>query len=191
VYEPAEDTFQLLEALTIQPEDTVLELGTGCGLIALECARQGCSVICTDINPNAVKLTRKNIQQNRHLLKGTIEIRTGDLFTPIRKGESFSLIIFNLPYLPTSPDERIKGTGWFDIATDGGKDGLKVTKRFITELPKYLTKNGHVYIVYSTRSPRRTLEKYLINTGLKSEIITSNHYADETIEIHRLSFSKK
>ena len=140
VYEPAEDTFQLLETITVQPEENTLELGTGCGIIALECARQGSPVICTDLNPRAVELTRHNIKQNQHLLRGTIEVRHGDLFSPINKDERFTLIIFNPPYLPTKPHERIDT--WFDLATDGGKNGLAVTKRFITQLPRYLKKNG-------------------------------------------------
>ena len=41
VYDPAEDTFLLLEILKFDFNDTVLELGFGCGLIALDCARRG------------------------------------------------------------------------------------------------------------------------------------------------------
>ncbi|MCK4995751.1 MAG: hypothetical protein KAR55_02585, partial [Thermoplasmatales archaeon] len=48
VYDPAEDTYLLLDAIDIKKNDSVLEIGTGCGIIALECARIGANVICTD-----------------------------------------------------------------------------------------------------------------------------------------------
>ena len=69
VYEPAEDTFQLIEAIEVNKGDTVFEIGTGCGIVSLDCARIGAEVICSDINPNAVKLVKYNYQKNKPLLK--------------------------------------------------------------------------------------------------------------------------
>ena len=48
VYEPAEDTFQLLEAIHVNETDSVFEIGTGCGLIALECCHRGADIIQGD-----------------------------------------------------------------------------------------------------------------------------------------------
>ena len=78
VYEPAEDTFQLLEAIKMQKDDVVLEIGTGCGLVSLECARLGANVVCTDVNPLAVELTKKNYARNKSLLDGNVDVRCGD-----------------------------------------------------------------------------------------------------------------
>ncbi len=129
VYDPAEDTFLLLESIKINPGDSVFEIGTGCGLIALACACQSTRVVCSDINPFAVQLTRRNIERNRHLLKGDIEIRQGDLFSVLKSDERFTMVLFNPPYLPTKKSEKIGG--WFDKATDGGPTGLRQTKRFL------------------------------------------------------------
>lgn len=185
VYEPAEDTFQLLEAIKLRKEDRVLELGTGCGLIALNCVHQGAKVVCTDINPHAITLTRKNYQLNCQLIKGDVEVRHGDLFSVIRSDEYFDVIIFNPPYLPTRKEERIGGNGWFDVATDGGIDGLIVTKRFLKELSKHLSKNGCAYIVFSSLSNRAKLEKYASDAGLMSKVVSSRTYGDEKIDVYR------
>jgi len=182
VYDPAEDTFLLLDSLTIDPDDTVLELGTGCGLIALECARQGARVLCTDINPFAVKLICKNIERNRPSLKGSIDIRQGDLFSVLATEERFDVILFNPPYLPSTTKD--KSETWFDIATDGGRDGLKVTKRFLHDLPKHLTSSGKAYFIVSSLSPRETLERSLKKERLTARIVASQRFESETLDVY-------
>jgi len=187
VYEPAEDTFQLLEAIQVNKEDTVLEIGTGCGLISLDCARSGAQVVCTDINPYAVKLARRNCVRNRSLLIGSMEVRLGDLFSAVKTNEKFDIVIFNPPYLPTFPEEKIGGTGWFDVATDGGVDGLMVTKRFIDGIHKHLHKHGNAFFVFSSLADRTKLDTYLSDVGLHSKIALSRWFDDEQIDIYRLS----
>ena len=188
VYDPAEDTFLLLEAVDIKKDDSVLEIGTGCGLIALECARMGANVICTDINPFAVELTKKNYLMNQTLLNGNFEVRTGDLFSPILSSEKFDKIIFNPPYLPTKKEELTGGSGWFDIATNGGKDGLLITKRFLEEMSNYINKNGQAYFVFSSLSDQKKLKNYYTKLGLNAKIVLSNTFNDENIDICCLYF---
>jgi release factor glutamine methyltransferase len=182
VYDPAEDTFLLLETLQIDSNDTVLELGTGCGLIALNCARKGSRTICTDINPFAVQLTRRNIERNQLLLRSSIEIRQGNLFSVLHEKELFNVIIFNPPYLPTKKQEKVGG--WFDIATDGGQDGLRVTKRFILGLKKHLLKNGRVYFIFSSLSNRLKLEQYLKIERLSSWIVARRIFDGEELDVY-------
>jgi release factor glutamine methyltransferase len=190
VYEPAEDTFQLLEAIQIKKDESVLEIGTGCGLIALVCAQKGANVVCTDINPYAINLTRYNFEKNLSLLKGTLQIREGNIYSSLDKKELFDVIIFNPPYLPTSATDLVGGSGWFDISVDGGKNGLKITRRFIEGLQSHLTKMGRAYIVFSNLSDQKLLNKIIAKNNLKSEIINTYNYNDERIEIILLTIKK-
>jgi len=185
VYEPAEDTFLLLETLDVHPNDSVLEIGTGTGVIALDCARRGAEVVCSDINPFAVRLTRRNIERNRRLLKGSIEVRQGNLFFAVRSSERFNIIIFNPPYLPTTRMERIGG--WFDVATAGGRDGLLYTKRYLHGLRNHLLKNGHAYFIFSTLSGRTTLEKALKQERLRYEIPARRMFEGEELDVYRVT----
>jgi release factor glutamine methyltransferase len=185
VYEPAEDSFLLLESIMVHPEDSILEIGTGCGLLALACAYHGADVLCTDINPFAVQLTRQNIERNRTVLKGKIEIRQGDLFSVVKNHERFDLIFFNPPYLPTKKNERTDG--WFTIATDGGPTGLRLTKRFLHGLRMYLRPEGAAYFIFSSLSNRSLLEKYLKNERFSATIITSHRYDGEDLDVYRIT----
>lgn len=185
VYDPAEDSFLLLESLSITSNESVLELGTGCGLIALACAWQGAQVICTDINPYAVQLTRRNIERNRHLLKGTIEARQGDLFSVLRNDERFSKIVFNPPYLPTKNNEKIDT--WFDVATDGGLTGLKLTKRYLHGLRRHLQPKGVGYFIFSSLSNRSKLETSLKKERFSARILASHRYEREDLDVYQVT----
>jgi len=142
VYDPAEDTFLILDVLDFNTNDKIFEIGTGCGIISLYCAKQGANVVCSDINPFATDLVRENYENNRDLIKGSIDIRQGDLFSVLDQKEKFDITIFNPPYLPSKRGDKVGGTGWFDKAVDGGIDGLSATKPFIQKLSKRLEKNG-------------------------------------------------
>ena len=182
VYDPSEDSFLLLEFLKFSTDQKILEIGTGCGLISLEACRRGANVICTDINLFAVKLTKKNIENNKHILKGTIEVRKGDLFSVIRSDELFDLIIFNPPYLPTTKKEKIDK--WFDLATDGGNDGQFVIKRFIKDVKKYLNSSGRAYFIFSSLSNRKKLEDYLKEKSFTYNIVHNRRFDDETLDVY-------
>ena len=182
VYEPAEDTFLLVDALNIKPGDSVFEIGTGSGLIGLYCASLGADLICSDINPIAVELVKKNFLMNKEKILGSFEVRLGDLFSVLNIGDEFDIVVFNPPYLPTSKEEKVGG--WFDKAVDGGADGLDVTSRFIEGLSKYLKKDGKGYFVFSSLSNQEKLENILNKNGFNFEIIKRNKFDDEELGIY-------
>jgi release factor glutamine methyltransferase len=187
VYEPAEDTFLLIDSISINENQTVLEIGAGTGIIALSCAQKGATVICSDINPYAVTIIQRNINENRDKLKGSIEVRRGYLFQVLKKDESFDIIIFNPPYLPTRLDEKVDDGGWFDIAVDGGKTGLETTRRFLASVSQYLKPRGEGYYIFSTLSDKELLTAYIKEANLKDAVVSTLSFDQETIEVHKVS----
>ncbi len=137
VYEPCDDTFLLADAAldVVRPTDSVLEIGTGCGLIAKVVAGSAHSVIATDINPQAVK---------NATLNGVKAIQ-GDLFCDLNR--RFDLIIFNPPYLPTDTNVPCD---WLTQAWDGGAEGREVIMRFLAQIGGYLTNHGRVLMTISS-----------------------------------------
>ncbi len=184
VYDPAEDTFLLLETIDVKPSETVFEIGTGCGIIALVCAKKGAYVICSDVNPYAVSLTKKNIKQNQSKLKGGIEVRYGDMFSVLQPEERFDVIIFNPPYLPTSREE--KTGGWFDIAVDGGIDGFKLVKPFLRGISMHLKINGRGYFVSTSLVDQWKLENLIKKQGLTYKRIATQYMGEEDLYIYQV-----
>ena len=155
VYEPSDDTFLILDNLTVNENDQVLEIGTGTGIISIFAAKTARKVVSIDISPLAVECAQKNFELNDLLLKS--DIRLGDLFEPILPGEQFDVILFNPPYLPTDPQEK---DDHLTRSWNGGPSGREITDRFINNFDKFLKKNGRVLLIQSSlTNPDMTINK--------------------------------
>lgn len=139
IYFPSDDTYLLIKAARaeVKPADRVLEIGTGSGAVAKSVKEVTPDVLAVEINPHAAKYA--------HEVNG-IEVIRGDLFDPIC-GE-FDLILFNAPYLPTDPEERLDD--WLEYALDGGPTGREVVERFIREAPPHLSTFGRILLLISS-----------------------------------------
>jgi release factor glutamine methyltransferase len=156
VYEPAEDTFLIAEKMRVEEDDTVLDMGTGCGILAVLAAEKAKSVLAVDVNPYALQCAAKNAETNG--VKERIEFRLGELFQPIKQNERFSLILFNAPYLPSEPDEE---KSWIGKAWAGGRNGRKMLDRFVMDAPNFLAAGGRIQLVQSSLSDvNRTIEMF-------------------------------
>jgi methylase of polypeptide subunit release factors len=91
-----------LDLITVRrPAGRSLDVGTGCGVLALRTASHSAAVAAVDKNPRAVHLAAFNAQLN-----GLDHVRCleGDFFAPVQ-GEAFDLIVGNLPFV-MSPKTR-------------------------------------------------------------------------------------
>jgi len=184
VYEPAEDTFLAADCLAkiVKESDTLLDIGTGCGILAIVAARKVKKVIATDVNPHAVKCARLNAKINE--VGGKIEVRLGDMFKPIRKTERFDVIVFNSPYLPSSPKEQ---RTWIGRSWAGGPTGRQLIDRFINEAPHHLKRIGKILLVQSSLANiDETVEKFR-KGGLEAQVIAEKKVAFETIVVVQAS----
>ena len=175
VYIPSDDTFLLAENLEIKEGQSVLEIGTGSGLVSMYASLLTDDVTATDINYNALELAEKNFKLNNI---NTIKLEFGDLFEPV-KDKKFDVILFNTPYLPTDSDDIINDD--LNYAFDGGLDGRKVIDRFINQVSNHLNEKGIVQIIQSSLSDNdRTLDMFDSN-GFVAEIAESEKFFFEEI----------
>lgn len=176
VYEPAEDSFLLAENLNIFKSDIVLDMGTGCGILAIIAAKKAKTVLAVDINPFALNCAAKNAVSNS--VKEKIDFLQGDLFEPIRLTKNFSLILFNSPYLPSKPGEE---KSWIGKAWAGGRNGRKVINRFINEAPSFLMKKGRILLVQSSLSDEKKTLEMFSQRNMKAKVIAHLKFSFEKI----------
>ena len=177
VYVPAEDSYLLADNLEIKEGQSVLEIGTGSGIVAMYASRLTDRITVTDINFDACELARKNFSDNGI---EDIEILFGNLFEPV-ENRKFDVILFNTPYLPTEEGEVLDDT--INYAFDGGLNGRKVIDVFLNEVGNHLNDGGIVQLIQSSLSGNEeTLEK-LDGLGFIAEIAASEHFFFEDITL--------
>ncbi len=179
VYEPAEDSFLIADQIPYYRSKRTLDLGTGCGILALVSAEKAQEVVVKDINPFASSCAKMNSELNG--LDFKIEVLVGDLFDPIRTKRRFDLIVFNPPYLPelNIPLEDY----YLNSAWSGGSDGRRVTDRFLEEFPRYLERNGNVLLVQSSLSGIQSTISKLLMKKFQVEIVASKHLQFEEVVV--------
>jgi release factor glutamine methyltransferase len=113
--------------------------GSGCLGISLKLAQRDARVICSDLSPQAVRISRDNAAR----LGADIEVRQGDFFAPLA-GLVFDLILVNPPYIPSCdmPGLQPEVLREPPLALDGGEDGLRFYRRLMGEAPAFLAPGG-------------------------------------------------
>ena len=177
VYVPAEDSYLLAENLQIKEGQSVLEIGTGSGIVAMYASRLTDKITVTDINFDACELARKNFRKNNI---ENIEILWGNMFEVV-ENRKFDVILFNTPYLPTEDDEVLENT--INYAFDGGLNGRKVIDLFLNEVGNHLNDGGIVQMIQSSLSGNDETLSKLDELGFIAEIAASEHFFFEDITL--------
>lgn len=163
VYPPSEDSYLLLDALEVNQKDSVLEVGSGSGVISVDLLRRAGKVVSVDLSLSAVRNTMENIR--KHGLEHVGEVVQSDLATAISPDARFSMIVFNPPYLPI--DEY---TTSLDQALVGGEQGNEVILRFLSQASHLLRQNGSIYLVMSSLSDPGSVQESMRSLGLTVDV---------------------
>ncbi len=142
---PRSETEQLvelaLEMARATGAATILDIGTGSGVIALTLALElpAAQVHATDLSSDALALAAENA--GRHQLD-RVTFSTADLLRSA--GGPFELIVANLPYIPTGHLPGLAPEVGHDprTALDGGPDGLDLIRRLVQAAPAHLAPGG-------------------------------------------------
>lgn len=151
---PRPETELLVEKaieLSTGGEETVVDLGTGCGNVAVSLAQElpRARIFATDISQKALRLARLNA--SLQAVSGVTFVR-GSLFSPLRRlhlRKKCDFILSNPPYVSRAEWEKLSR----EIRDHeprsslvAGETGLEVIERIIQGAQLYVKPGGHLII---------------------------------------------
>lgn len=184
----------------------ILELGTGCGNIAIALAvelgklKLPYSIIATDIEQDAIDLASENYEkitqsmkkEKRAEDKQIVQFIMADLFDnpTIQNGKPYDLIVANLPYVP----DTWRGESWMqedvkffepNVALFGGKDGLDIYRKFFSEAQGYMKEKSGKIIIEFNEDQGEKIAELAKKSIMGSQIKVHQDYAglDRVLEI--------
>lgn len=179
-----EDTAFFQETLQVSRGQRFLEVGCGCGPIAICAAHAGATVVATDINPAAVANTVENVRLQG--VQGCVSVRHGDLFAPIADGERFDVIFWNVPFQRDVCDPSDA------LACSVFDPEYRSLRRFLRDGRSYLAPGGCLYFGFSSSSGAKeeldTIVAELNCTLLLRSVRSLRHdgYSDFSLELYQL-----
>jgi release factor glutamine methyltransferase len=203
VYEPAEDSFLLLDALELERESLVtrfrdcplvVEIGTGSGIVTSFVHSQilPCGLfITTDVNIHACRASLNTSKENG----GTRYVDTlrATLTSSIRPF-LVDVLIFNPPYVPNEAVPELpnddSSNSWLDLALEGGKDGMEVTQMLLVNLEQILSTNGVAYILFCKRNHPESVAQHMHESGWTVTLVCERKAAWEVLSVWRFERPK-
>lgn len=133
----------------------VLDLGTGCGAIAVAIARErsDCTVVAADVSTPALKVARENAKRHG----ADILFIHGDWYENMGR-HRFDVIVSNPPYIAAEDPDLDAHVAQFEpaLALISGETGLEALERIIGEAGRYLAPGGHIVLEHGFRQGQDT-----------------------------------
>jgi precorrin-6B methylase 2 len=137
VFTPTHTSVVLADALEITAGDVVIDVGCGCGVLAVVAARLGAGrVVGCDVSSEAIRMATFNAECLG--VGDRTEFRAGHLFDPVRDVRA-DVIIGDVSGIPNAVAEL---TGWFP----GGPTGAEIPVAMLDSLGGCLKPGGRLYL---------------------------------------------
>jgi methylase of polypeptide subunit release factors len=144
-FSPTHTSRTLADALEITPDDTVIDVGCGSGVLSFVAAKLGAGkVYGCDLSEGAVRAAVENAR--RLGLDDVCEFRQGDLLEPMRDVRATVLI----GDVSGIPDEIAEASGWFRDVPSGGPTGAELPVKFVRSIGDTLAPGGRLYLPTGT-----------------------------------------
>lgn len=205
VYEPAEDTFLLADALSADisawrgpPPRLCVEIGSGSGYVSAAfaravCARWGapqCVCFATDISARAAAATAATAALNGRCAALT-EPLLCDFASPLasRLRGCVDVLLFNPPYVPTTGAEYAAAVAARGVAAAwaGGAKGTETLSRLLPQVPALLAPNGRFYVVAVAENGPSEIAARLLELGLAPKLLQTTHAGEEHLFVIRFT----
>jgi release factor glutamine methyltransferase len=153
---------------------TLLDVGTGSGILALFAADKGAIVTASDISKKAIE----NATYNARLNNININIIESDLFDNI-KPQVYEIIIINPPYYPKNPEVES------DYAWYCG-EGFEYYHKLFSQIKPYLNMDSRVIVSLAETCDINKIDSIAKACGFNLKLIDQKNYLWEKQLLFRI-----
>ncbi len=153
-------------------QKTVLEVGSGSGLLSVYCAKQTALVTAIDINPVAIENTILNAKNNQVKVNAYLS----DLFAECKE-EKYDILLINPPFFAADPKEAS------EYAWRCGKN-FEYYHRLFLSYKNHIKENSQVFMVLSDIADLNTIESIAKTHGSLLNILHTKRTFGEKIYLY-------
>jgi methylase of polypeptide subunit release factors len=165
VLPPTPYTLFLAEHIPEMPGRTVVDVGTGSGILGIVARLQGAArVYVLDINPEAVAVALENAARNA-VQAGFIPLPTGQTMLPLPAGTSIDVVLCNPAQLPQPESAQA------DDPFYAGRDGRQMIEGVIRETPRWLSPTGELLLIHNSLTDFPASMRLMESLGLEPRVL--------------------
>ena len=169
---------KLIRETPLVKDKTVLEIGTGTGLLSL-CALEysAAKVVATDVNPAAVANARHNarlVNFEERFEARLVSLDDPGAFSVVGDDETFDVILSNPPWVDRRPS-TIEEFALYD-------ENFQLLRSLLEGIRQHLNPRGRVLLAYGSVNGIRTLMRMAGEMNMTTEIIGDDRNLDEMEE---------
>jgi len=155
---PFADSMPLVRHFRVAPGESVLDVGTGSGVIGIfACYRGASRVVGVDVNPAAIQSATHNVRM--HGFDDTMTVRQSDLFEALGD-EQFDVVTANLPFRNKPAHDVVAMSQW--------DTEFKTNTRFFEGVGRHLKPGGRIYFVQSNFGEIAAMQRLAQAAGLQT-----------------------
>ena len=173
VLRPSEYSVALIDALAGMPDyiegASVIEIGTGCGVVLAAVAGMGARTLCgVDIEDIALQSTTNLFRSVG--AEDRLELLQGHLWQPVGNRQ-FDLVVANLPHFPIKGGEL---PGRLKTWSDGGPDGRRLLDPFLDGLAAHMAPGGRAVITHNAFVDMSLTRRRIARHDLSARILRTH-----------------
>jgi len=164
---------------------SMLDLGSGCGVVAVHAAVSGVvRVLATDIVPAAPACIKENAKL--HGVADKVEGRVSDVFSAVLPSENFDVIFWNYPFIPDGTERDYKELS--DVERGIRDPGQEHLRTYCKEASRFLKPAGKLFVTYSqSMGDWKTFQAIMLETGWSASVFADLSKDGPQVQLYELT----